>query len=86
MPETKAPALRALLSLDFAYVDRVWTLGTFADFKRNLVPFAKIIELYVLELVRVEKEIFVHSFATDETEALDVEPGNYSFLHSDFLT
>ena len=67
--------------LDSADFDRVRALRAFCDLKADLVAFAEFVELYVDELVGVEKEIFFATFDFDEPETLIGETGNCSFLH-----
>jgi len=69
------------LGLDAADFDGVRSLRTFANFKADLVAFAELVELYVQELVGVEKEIFFATFDFDEPETFIGETGDSSFLH-----
>ena len=80
-PPFKAGAFSSRL-LDSADLDRVGSFRTVRNFKGHLVAFAKLIELYVHELVGVEKEILFLSFDLDEPETLFSESGDCSFLHS----
>jgi hypothetical protein len=67
--------------LDLAYLEGVRAFWALTDFKAHLVSFAKLVELYVLEFVHVEKEILFLSVDGDETEALVCKTGDCSFLH-----
>jgi hypothetical protein len=67
--------------LDAAHFGRVRAFRALGDFKAELVTFAKLIELYVLELVGVEKDILFLTFDFDEPESLIGETGDSSFLH-----
>lgn len=73
--------MRKPSDLDAADLDCIRSFRTFCDFKADLVAFAKLVELYVLELVGVEKEIFFATFDFDEPESLIGETSNSSFLH-----
>jgi hypothetical protein len=71
--------------LDLAYFDRVRSFRTLADLKADLVSFAELVELYVHELIGVEEEILLLSFARDKPETLVGETGDSSFLHSEMI-
>jgi len=63
-------------------VDRVRSFRALCDLERYFVTFPKVGELYVLELIGVEKEIFFTSFTGDEAEAsVAHETSNSSCLH-----
>ena len=71
----------ALLDLDFADLDRIESFRALRNFKRHFISFAKLFELYVLELVGVEKEFFFLVRSLDETEAFVFQFSDYAFLH-----
>lgn len=77
-------AARDAEELDAANLRRVWAFRSFADFERNRVTNLKFIELYVHELVGMEEEILLRTFALDEPKALVSETGNCSLLHEIF--
>ena len=74
--------MRGACCLDSADVDRVESFRALGNFERHLISFAELFELNVLELVGVKKEIFFHTFARDETEALVSDAGYCSLIHS----
>ena len=68
---------------DLADLDGVRSFRTLRDLKGHLVAFTKLIELYVHELVRVEKEILFLPVDFNEPETPVGESGDCSFLHVD---
>ena len=68
--------------LDLGDVDGVRALWALADFERDLVSLAELIERNVLELVCVEEEVLSCAFILDEAEAFLVLLYYNSFLHT----
>jgi len=62
-------------------VGGVGSLWTFSYLKRYFIAFLKVFELYILELVGVEKELFVLSFKSNESKSSVSQSRNSSFLH-----
>jgi len=57
------------VELDPANIDGVRALGTFSRFECHFIAFVKLVELHSLKLVRVEKEIFFLSLASNEAKS-----------------
>ena len=78
-PSEDAKRLHALYAADFDGVGSLWGIR---NLKADLVTLLKFVELYVHELVGVEKEILFLTFDFDEPESLVGETSNSSCLHS----
>lgn len=63
---------------DLDCIRPLWTVG---DFKCDAVAFAKLVKPHAIQIVGMEKEVFVASFAFDEPEPSISEAGDCSFLH-----
>lgn len=65
-------------SVDVFCVRPFWAFGYL---KGHFVTFLEVLELNVLQLVRVEKEIFFLALPLDEPESPVGKPSNCSFFH-----
>jgi len=71
--------------LDAVYVDRIRPFRAVCNFKRNFVAYLEVIERNVLELIRVEKEIFLSVSARNESKAAVSDSSNCSFHDAKWL-